>query len=907
MQIYLSRLRRILGTVTLMLAAVALGFATHNRAGEITYEQIGELTIRVTITTYTKTSSITADRDTLDIYWGDGTTSRIGRVNGNGDPLPNDVKRNFYVGEHTFPGRATYHMYFTDPNRIDGIKNISNSIMIKFHVQTTFTFLSGQFQGSNSSAILLQPPIDFACVGKRFIHNPNAYDPDGDSLAYELIMPLEDVQEEVPGYVFPDRIRSGPGNRLTLNEETGDLVWDAPQEPGEYNVAIKILEYRGGILLNSIIRDMQIFVESCTDSPPEIEIPEEICVVAGDKITLDVRATDPDVPTQRLSLSALGGPFEVDVSPATFSIDGRYRDQPVLGTFSWQTTCEHIAEHPYTVVFKATDDLFDTTGLASLKTLLIKVVGPAPTNLTTETENRQNKISWDNPYSCDMTEDDYFVGFTVWRRKSSNGFIVDTCDPGLEGKGYTPIAYSIKDIEEDRYIYTDSDVNPGDICCYRVTATFAQTSIAGYRYNYVESLASNEDCAGFLLDKPYILKASVSQTSTTAGEVEIEWSSLSPTDFDTTVFTGPYRFVLKRGTGFTPTALIPVPGADFTSSLFSGLVDTTFVDQNLNTQDQPYTYQVDFYNAGVLYSSSNTASTPYLTIAQSDKSLILDWEAMVPWQNYRYRVLKRAPAQTDFRLVATTTEPTYQDTGLINGEEYCYFIETEGSYGFAKLPEPLINLSQITCEVPADRVPPCTPTASVRNSCDDASLSRDGLFFNRINWTFDFTNCSNPDDVAGYRIYYKPDADTTYSFLIQLDDPTITHYDHGTETGLAGCYGVTALDTLGNESDTSTIFCVENCPFYELPNTFTPNGDGANDLFTAYPYKFIDKVDMKIFNRWGQLVFETADPDINWDGKNLSGKDLAVGVYHYICTVFESQGGATESGTALTGFIELIR
>ena len=76
----------------LILLSSPLVMATHNRAGEITYEQIGELTIRMRITTYTKSSSTAADRDSLEVFWGDGTSEFVQRSNGNGDPLPNDVK-----------------------------------------------------------------------------------------------------------------------------------------------------------------------------------------------------------------------------------------------------------------------------------------------------------------------------------------------------------------------------------------------------------------------------------------------------------------------------------------------------------------------------------------------------------------------------------------------------------------------------------------------------------------------------------------------------------------------------------------------------------------------------------------------------------------------------------------------
>ena len=128
------------------------------------------------------------------------------------------------------------------------------------------------------------------------------------------------------------------------------------------------------------------------------------------------------------------------------------------------------------------------------------------------------------------------------------------------------------------------------------------------------------------------------------------------------------------------------------------------------------------------------------------------------------------------------------------------------------------------------------------------------------------------------------------------------------EFGIAGCYAVTAVDTFENESAFSNIICPDNCPLYQLPNAFTPNGDGDNELFIPYPYRFIDRVEMNIFNIWGELVFTTEDPDINWDGKNLNGNDVVDGVYYYTCKVFENRvSGVTESETLLNGFIEVIR
>ena len=104
-----------------ILFSICFGFeamATHNRAGEITYIQIGPLTIEATITTYTKASSTAADRDSLEICWYNGGPCQwVQRANGNGELLPNDTKYNYYVATFTYPGPGHYTISMNDPNR----------------------------------------------------------------------------------------------------------------------------------------------------------------------------------------------------------------------------------------------------------------------------------------------------------------------------------------------------------------------------------------------------------------------------------------------------------------------------------------------------------------------------------------------------------------------------------------------------------------------------------------------------------------------------------------------------------------------------------------------------------------------------------------------------------------------
>lgn len=87
----------------------------------------------------------------------------------------------------------------------------------------------------------------------------------------------------------------------------------------------------------------------------------------------------------------------------------------------------------------------------------------------------------------------------------------------------------------------------------------------------------------------------------------------------------------------------------------------------------------------------------------------------------------------------------------------------------------------------------------------------------------------------------------------------------------------------------------------EIPNVFTPNGDGFNDVFQVLTSGIVD-YDLQIYNRWGVLIFESYSTAIHWDGRSLAGEEAAQGTYFYILTA--------KSGTkdySRTGTITLLR
>jgi len=95
-----------------------------------------------------------------------------------------------------------------------------------------------------------------------------------------------------------------------------------------------------------------------------------------------------------------------------------------------------------------------------------------------------------------------------------------------------------------------------------------------------------------------------------------------------------------------------------------------------------------------------------------------------------------------------------------------------------------------------------------------------------------------------------------------------------------GYYEVSVSNSCGTLSDDFTVYYQDCNECIHIPTAFSPNGDGHNDYFHVFHDCLITDFHLHIYNRWGQQVFETDDPDGVWDGKFL-GKNLSVDVFTY--------------------------
>lgn len=840
-------------------------FATHNRAGEITYEHVSGNTYKITLITYTyKPSAANETRNKLTILWGDDTSSEIPRVAQ--IDLPDLILKNTYIGTHTFPGAGVYTIVMSDPNRNANIVNIPESVTVVFSVKTILKI--DPSIGANSTPVMLNPPVDKAALNQRFIHNPNAYDPDGDSLSYKLAVCLGNNGMPIQGYTYPKA-----NNELYVDAITGDFVWDAPIQIGEYNVAMEIEEWRDGIKIGSIIRDMQIAVEETDNQPPIINDLPNYCVVAGDNLNFDVIASDPD--NDKITLTATGGPFQFSVSPAEFpsTTINMPAPSPITANFNWDTECEHIRKQAYDVLFRVQDNSPEVE-LAYYENTKIEVVAPAPENLNVTPTSNSVILNWNN-YLCSNAS-----GFKIYRKHGSFSYTQIDCETGMpENSGYELIA-TINGASINSFIDNNNNIGlpQGYNYCYRISAFFEDEA---------ESYISNEACTELIKAAPIFTETSVIYTDKTEGSIHLKW--MKPTEFDASVLPGPYKYVLESKIG-------QVTGNYSNPIDIMGINDTTYIDTLINTQDTLHSYKVTLYNQNGTnweqIGSSAYSSSLFIEGKAGDRRMTIKINDSTPWTNKQF-VIYRKDADEDcftnsdiYDSITTVSSLTYTDLNLQNGNHYWYKVKSIGEYDLDFIPKPLINFSQEACYSPQDTIPPCPVNLTLDSDCD--------LFKNFLNWTVDEACAA---DIDNFFVFYSDTETGDMQLIDTIEDNTIRNYVHSPMYSLGACYAVSAQDSAGNYLKPEKLqkVCIDKCEYYELPNVFTPNADGINDLFKPFPYKFVEKIDLTIYNRWGNIVFKTEEPDINWNGLDYaSHKPVSDAVYYYVCDVYEKRLSGVE-------------
>ena len=331
--------------------------ASHLMGGQITAQHLGGLDYQVTLKIY---------RDTLGINVTSSLNINIESINttvySNSIPLltmgpvslGNGAEEYTYTGDVTLPSAGQYLLSWSNCCRNSSILNLTNPAGAGMFLSSILDCNS-----TNSTPDFLNPPVTLAQNNQPFYYNPLPFDADGDSLHWALDIPQDQgpgsTSFPIAGYFHP---LSDPSMPFSMDSLTGEISM-LPNTIGNFVISIICEEYRQGVLLGKIRRDMQFIVSPAPNNPvPPAFIPNATPISyrtftfpPGYAFQMSISAPDPD--NQTVNITANGEVFQLAQNAATFSVNST---TPVTADFQWTPAAMHARSLPYLTVFRVSEN-----------------------------------------------------------------------------------------------------------------------------------------------------------------------------------------------------------------------------------------------------------------------------------------------------------------------------------------------------------------------------------------------------------------------------------------------------------------------------------------------------------------------------------------------------------------------
>jgi len=270
-------------------------YGSHAVGADVTYTYVGPNQYLVTVRFYRDCAGITAPTSHIINFTGCGGTFTgsvtLNQIAGSGQQIPPSpclptvttscnggsgygVEEYIYQGLVTLPGPCVdWTFSFSECCRNAQINTVTNPDSYDIYVETT---LDNFNYPVNSSPVFTAIPVTQFCVGNQFFYNQGAIDPDGDSLVFSLIPALSNPTLALPyaaGYSAIQPIASiGP---ITIDPQTGTITF-TPSTIQVGVIAVLCQEYRNGVLIGEVRRDIQMnVVGGCIGTAPAFAPPTD--------------------------------------------------------------------------------------------------------------------------------------------------------------------------------------------------------------------------------------------------------------------------------------------------------------------------------------------------------------------------------------------------------------------------------------------------------------------------------------------------------------------------------------------------------------------------------------------------------------------------------------------------------
>ncbi len=840
------------------------------------------------------------------------------------------------------------------------LSNISSGVLY------TETTLDNTTSFLNSSPRFLNKPMPFVCLNSYFYYNHQGYDPDGDSLVYHNIAPLTGpvfcssnfpIRGPLPytvPYTLSVPLAASSSGPFTFHTNNGNISF-TPTVPGKYALAMEVDEYRNGSKIGSVIRDLQVVVlGNCVVQQTEAEINPPYtgftmsdgiirgCPGVGISFCIDIYS--PDTATMLYASST----HQQILPTSTMNYYGQGSDS-VKACFEWTPTTADLGTlHTFTVT--ATDTSCRPPGIAQSSVFGYSIYIPSPLQAEGDTSicasdttrlwalsQPGDSLHWSvlsgdtNSISCtDCDTVEVYPSTTTQYMLSDLGSL---CAQHTDTITVHTVPRPTVDIGvADTLVCTNSQVQlnpsispPGNYTYQWSPATgLSATSIAdpvltpqSASTYYLEVTDATTGCAGMDSLEVEVLLAdmkiddpapricagdqhSISMSGTAPDSFSYSWSPstglndsslMEPISYaDSTIS---YVVTISRPgcisyQDYFTLYVEPVPSVDLGSDRVLCQWDTTTLFPSIRpTWFSQYTYA---YDIGTNLSSTSMARPHYKALDTGRFRYILQVTTPEGCSGSDTLIVSVNPG--DFmRVDSSPVEICSGDTVRMNADSALIYHWVPSDF----------------LDDPYSAQPLASPPYSLRYTVYGQSADQclDTGYFDIKVWPEATVNLGPDfelfDGQVGQLDAQGNFSDIVFTPTIFLDDATLPK---PTINGLDQNTSYIATVRTENECEARDTIDVFYNPetIVVLPNGFAPEDD-PHSTFQIITRGAFELEYFRIYNRWGEVVFETRDIHEGWNGK-YKGEDQPLGTF-----VYEVSGTKSSSGKPIhvVGDFTLIR
>ena len=357
----------------MLITSTFTGFSTHLMGGEIVVLNDSQNSYYVLLTLYRDTLGIPIS-NTQDFTVTDDQGNTVSTLTSTLDltanhpvfgtsqgqlmtMFPYGVEIYFYAVSLSLPNPGEYTVSWENCCRNGAIGNLTNPSSETMNLHTTFNNYANAY---DSSPYFMVKPVVYLPVATPWQYNPLPIDPDGDSLSWYIGVPNNSLGNPIGGYTDPP---SDPSNVFSIDPITGTISWTA-LSIGNWVYTIVCEEYRNGVKIGEIRRDMQLIVVPNGSLPiftnfgtvPTVNGYPVWNISSGQDAELRLLASNPGT-SNSLLFEAYGEPF-LSATPAVYSQEPTGFDNEIEAIIDWNPSLNDVRSEPYLTVLRLMDGSF---------------------------------------------------------------------------------------------------------------------------------------------------------------------------------------------------------------------------------------------------------------------------------------------------------------------------------------------------------------------------------------------------------------------------------------------------------------------------------------------------------------------------------------------------------------------